>query len=100
MPLTAVLPSGVWSRAAENIYVIPPLAPPPLLSSAFQVLCYEDNRLMKLFKDIVKLLYNAGETHSSSRRINSFQRGGLYLRLMGAAAAAAVQPMHCTLVLG
>lgn len=24
-----------------------------------QVLCYEDNRLLKLFKDIVKLLYNA-----------------------------------------
>jgi hypothetical protein len=27
--------------------------------SCVQVYCYEDNRLLKLFKDIVRLLYNA-----------------------------------------
>jgi hypothetical protein len=32
-----------------------------LLLLLLQVLCYEDSRLMKLFKDIVKLFYNAGE---------------------------------------
>ncbi len=33
---------------------------PPLITRAHnQVLCYEDNRLLKLFSDLAKLLYNA-----------------------------------------
>lgn len=32
----------------------------PHSNHLLQVLCYEDNRLLKVFKDIVKLLYNAG----------------------------------------
>lgn len=40
-----------------------------------QVLCYEDARLMKLFKDIVKLLYNAGETQQQRRSSNNLQHG-------------------------
>jgi hypothetical protein len=31
-----------------------------LLLSYAQVLCYEDSRMLKLFKDVVKLLYNTG----------------------------------------
>jgi hypothetical protein len=47
---------GAPCRLTSCCVVLCCAVPPPP-----QVLCYEDNRLLKLYKDIVKLLYNAGE---------------------------------------
>jgi len=62
-----------WCLVVCYLFCMLSLLPPPLrhpspfllppghgLQNTPQVLCYEDNRLLKLFKDIVKLLYNAG----------------------------------------
>jgi hypothetical protein len=55
--IAAELPGAVASRS---------LVPPPALPA--QVTCYEDSRLLKLFVDIVKILYGADVVGEDSLR--------------------------------